>query len=164
MTVRRRMTIAWLGRIAAVLALAGCGAGAAAQTTPQVPNFPDLGYRYIPPQIPAGVPHGTALAVDLSNVGRVRPPAMRLASDTTLSGAELDGVGSAQRHRPRHRDAAGMHPVLRRRPGPALPGDPRVQPHQGVSLVSVLRERHRDPRHGPGTETLGRVPQGSLLD
>lgn len=94
MTARRRMTVAWLARIAAALALAGCGAGAAAQTTPQVPTFPDLGYQYIPPQIPSGVPHGTVLAVDLSNVARNRPQAMRLASDTTLSGAAWAGWGS----------------------------------------------------------------------
>ncbi len=91
------MTIAWLARAAAALALAGCGAGAAAQTTPQVPTFPDLGYRYIPPQIPAGVAHGSALAVDLSNVGRMRPQAMRLASDTTLSDASWTGWGARAR-------------------------------------------------------------------
>jgi hypothetical protein len=94
MSTRPRIALPWLARIAAALALAGCGAGAAAQTTPQVPNFPDLGYRYVPPQIPAGVPHSTALAVDLTNVGRVRPQAMQLASDTTLSGASWTGWGA----------------------------------------------------------------------
>jgi hypothetical protein len=94
MTSRKRLTVGWAARIAALLALAGCGAGAAAQTTPQVPTFPDLGYQYIPPQIPSGVPHGTALAVDLTNVARMRPQAMRLASDTTLSGASWAGWGT----------------------------------------------------------------------
>ncbi len=94
MTVTARMALPWLARIAAALALAGCGAGAAAQTTPQVPNFPDLGYQYIPPQIPAGTPHGSVLAVDLTNVGRIRPQAMRLASDTVLSGASWTDWGS----------------------------------------------------------------------
>jgi hypothetical protein len=93
MTLRRHVTIPWLARLAAALALAGCGAGAAAQTTPQVPTFPDLGYRYIPPQIAPGVAHGSALAVDLTNVGRIRPPAMQLASDTTLSDARWTGWG-----------------------------------------------------------------------
>lgn len=95
MTARRRIRLAWLGRIAAVLALAGCGAGASAQTTPQLPvTFPNLGYRYIPPHIPRGVSPGTTLAVDLSNVARIRPPNMRLASDTVLGGASWTGWGA----------------------------------------------------------------------
>jgi hypothetical protein len=89
----RHSVIPWLARLAAALALAGCGAGAAAQTTPQVPTFPDLGYRFVPPQIAPTVAHGSVLAVDLTNVGRVRPPAMQLASDTTLSGARWTGWG-----------------------------------------------------------------------
>jgi hypothetical protein len=94
MTAKPGTMIPWLARIAAALALAGCGAGAAAQTTPQVPSFPELGYRYIPPQIPAGTPHGTVLAVDLTNVARIRPQAMRLASDTLMSGATWTGWGA----------------------------------------------------------------------
>ena len=145
MTVRRGMTIAWLARAAAALALAGCGAGAAAQTTPQVPTFPDLGYRYIPPQIPAGVAHGSALAVDLSNVGRMRPQAMRLASDTTLSDASWTGWGATS--------ATGHGTVTVRVCTPSCGGGRdqhgqatvAFQPHQGLPLVPVLRERHRDP-------------------
>ena len=86
----------WLAALAAALALSGCGAGASAQTTSSTPKpitFPDLGYRYLPPHIAPGTPHGTALAVDLSNVARLRPAAMRLASDTTLSGAQWTGWG-----------------------------------------------------------------------
>jgi hypothetical protein len=96
MTVTPRITLPWLARVAAALALAGCGATAGAQTTSQSAiNFPDLGYRYIPPHIPAGITHGTALAVDLANVARIQPPAMRLASDTVLSGARWSDWGAS---------------------------------------------------------------------
>lgn len=96
MTVKLRPWLPWLARLAAALTLAGCGAGASAQTTSPVPKpitFPDLGYRYIPPHIAPGTPHGSAVAVDLTNTGRIQPQAMQLASDTTLSGAHWTGWG-----------------------------------------------------------------------
>jgi hypothetical protein len=89
-----RLSTARLAWVAAALALAGCGAGASAQTTVHLPvTFPDLGYRYIPPHLPPGVSSGTALVVDLTNVARVAPPSMQLASDSWFNGARWTGWG-----------------------------------------------------------------------
>jgi hypothetical protein len=133
MMVRRRTSISWLARFGAALALAGCGAGAAAQTTPQVPNFPDLGYRYIPPHIPSGTAHGTALAVGLDNVARLEPQAMRLASDTTLDGARWTGWGTPR--------ATGRGSVTVRICGPSCGGgrDQRYQATVVFSHIKVCR-------------------------
>lgn len=90
----RRPILVWLGRVLAVLALAGCGAGASAQTSHRVPiEFPDLGYRSMPPHVPNGTAPGTALVVDLTNTAQARPLAMQLASDATLSGARWTNWG-----------------------------------------------------------------------
>jgi hypothetical protein len=92
----RPVAASWLARIAAALALAGCGAGASAQTAQHVPvNFPNLGYRYIPPHLPPGVSTNTALVVDLTNIARVRPQDMRLASDSTFSAARWANWGDS---------------------------------------------------------------------
>jgi hypothetical protein len=91
----RAHTCSWLARIAAALALAGCGAGASAQTQVHLPvTFPNLGYRYIPPRIPPGVSSSTALVVDLTNLARVAPQSMQLASDSSLSGARWADWGA----------------------------------------------------------------------
>lgn len=142
------MTIAWLARAAAALALAGCGAGAAAQTTPQVPTFPDLGYRYIPPQIPAGVAHGSALAVDLSNVGRMRPQAMRLASDTTLSDASWTGWGATS--------ATGHGTVTVRVCTPSCGGG-RDQHYQATVVFSHIKDCRSYRFYESATVTLNTV-------
>lgn len=147
------MTIGRLGRIAAALALAGCGAGAAAQTTPQVPSFPDLGYRYIPPHIPPGVPHDAALAVDLANVARMRPQAMRLASDTTLSGARWTGWGSPT--------AAGRGTVTVRICNPSCGGG-RDQRYQATVVFSHIKSCRAYRFYESATVTLDTVegPRG----
>ncbi len=91
----RRVVTSRLAPVLAALALAGCGASAGAQTSTQpLVKFPDLGYRYIPPQLPRGVSNRAVLVVDLTNTGRVQPAALRLASDTTLSGARWSGWGA----------------------------------------------------------------------
>lgn len=95
MSANRRSIVPWLMRAAAALALAGCGAGASARTSPQVPvKFPNLGYRYIPPHVPAHVSANTALVVDLTNIAHVEPQSMRLASDSTFSGAHWTNWGA----------------------------------------------------------------------
>jgi hypothetical protein len=92
---KRVVTLPSLVRVAAALALAGCGAGASAETSPHLPiTFPDLGYRYIPPHIPPGISPGTVLVVDLTNFARVKPANMRLASDSTFSGARWTSWGA----------------------------------------------------------------------
>lgn len=103
MTAKLRIALPLLARIAAPLALAacsavalaGCGAGASAQTTSQVTTFPGLGYKYFPPNILPGVPHGTVLVVDLRNLGRVRPQTMFIDSDATFSDATWTDWGAA---------------------------------------------------------------------
>ena len=127
--------------------LAGCGAGAAAQTTPQVPTFPDLGYRYIPPQIPAGVAHGSALAVDLSNVGRMRPRPC-VSPPTPRSATRAGRVGGAERDWARHRDGPGPHPSC---------GGGRDRHYQATVVFSHIKDCRSYRFYESATVTLNTV-------
>ncbi len=78
---------------AAALGVAGCGG--AGKSDPPIPiKFPGLGYRYQPPRLPAGLPAGAVLVVDMTNAGSVRPAGLRFASDGTLSGARWSAWGA----------------------------------------------------------------------
>lgn len=97
MRMDARLLRSRLVRVAAALAVAGCGASAGAHTTrtPPVP-FPDLGYRYIAPHLPHGATVGSVFVVDLSNLGLTAPTSMRLDPHATLNGATWAGWGGAR--------------------------------------------------------------------
>lgn len=102
MSHRRRLrslvgpALATLGALAAV----GCGVGQAHGERANLPKFPGLGYRFYPPHLPQGLAKDAVVVVDMTNTGRVRPAAMRFASDATLSAARWStwGAGTATAH------------------------------------------------------------------
>jgi hypothetical protein len=77
--------------LSAVLAVAACGNS---QRKALVP-FPGLGYRYVAPRLPAGLPAGAVLVVDMTNAGSVRPASLQFASDATLSRLRWTAWGGA---------------------------------------------------------------------
>jgi hypothetical protein len=77
--------------VSAALALAACGG-----STPNVPiSFPDLGYRYVPPRLPTGLPASAVVVVDITNTGSVRPAELHFASDGELTRARWADWGGA---------------------------------------------------------------------
>jgi hypothetical protein len=92
-----------LGALVAALAVAGCGGstapGGGGRVTPVggsgKTSFPGLGHRNLGPRLPAHVSPGTALAVDMRNIGGVHPTYMRLASDATADGLQWSQWGAA---------------------------------------------------------------------
>lgn len=79
--------------LATAVGLSACG-GAGKSDPPPPIKFPDLGYRYQPPRLPAGLPAGAVVVVDMTNTGSVRPAGLRFASDGTLSGARWSHWGA----------------------------------------------------------------------